>query len=118
MTVGTARLKFEYNNVKYEDEFNVVNRPEIKTILLSNATVQNITKCSIPIECCIETGNNPPVSWSRPIRSYKDKIDFQIMLGELEEKGIIEESTSAWLNPVVITRKKSGAIRFALILGD
>jgi hypothetical protein len=106
--MGTVKLKYVYNGMGREDVFNVVENGKRKTILLSNNVVKKIQqkiKC-IPVECKIETGNSPVVSWNRPIRSLKYKEDFEELLKDLEERGVIENSTSTWLNPVVLTRKK------------
>lgn len=48
----------------------------------------------IPIECEIPTGDNPYISWTRPIRNHKDQNDFEILVKKLESEGIIEESQS------------------------
>jgi hypothetical protein len=57
-----------------------------------------------------------PVSWSRSIRSHKDLQEFQDLVDDLEKRGIVEPSTSVWLNPVVIIRKKTGEMRFCIDL--
>jgi hypothetical protein len=66
------------------------------------------------MECVINSEGKSPVSWTRPLRNFKDKHDFEVLLKELEDRGIIEPSTSVWLNPVVLTRKKSGELRFCV----
>lgn len=69
---------------------------------------------NIPIECHINTRTNTRISWSRPIRSYQDKIEFDKLVDELEKKGIVEKNTSTWLNPVVLVRKSNGSLRFCM----
>lgn len=76
----------------------------------------NMQKKKLPIKCQIQTGNAKPVSNNRPIRSLQDKKDFQKLICDLERKGIVEESKSLWLNPVVLVRKKTGDLRFCLDL--
>ncbi|KAF9761956.1 Retrovirus-related Pol polyprotein from transposon opus [Nosema granulosis] len=86
-------------------------------ILISNSLVKKLkSKMKIPIECTIETNNKGTVSWSRPIKSLKDKEDFQESILDLERRNIVEESKSLWLNPVQLVRKKNGKLRFCIDL--
>ena len=60
------------------------------------------------------------VSDSQPVRSpiyrYPEKAKGVIssMLQEMEEKGIIEPSTAAWLSPIVLVKKPDGTQRMCL----
>lgn len=54
------------------------------------------------------------MSWNRPIRRKKDFEEFQELVERLEQQGIVEPSQSRWLNPVVLVRKKTGALRFCV----
>jgi hypothetical protein len=88
--IGMTTLEFLYDGVKYMEDFNIVDAPHFKNILLSNTTVHKINiKEKIPIEYCIYTGDATLVTWSRQIRSYKDKIDFEKINYEMEKKGFI-----------------------------
>lgn len=69
-----------------------------------------------PVSCKIPTIPRKIVSWSRPIYSFNDREDFRELVKILEYSGKIEHSTSLWLNPVLLTRKKSGDLRFCLDL--
>jgi hypothetical protein len=115
-TCGVVELKFVHKNKTYIENFNVVDVPLKKNILIANTMVKSISevKKPIPIKCSINTGNSAPVNWTRPIRSQKDREEFAELLKELESKGIVEPSQSTWLNPVVITRKRDGKILFCI----
>lgn len=117
-TIGTTELEFNYKGKKYNEIFNVVNNDRRDTILLSNSVVKemNSNKKEIPIKCKINTQGKGPISWSRAIRSQKDKHDFDILVKNLEAEGVIEKSNSCWLNPVVLTRKRNVDLRFCLDL--
>jgi hypothetical protein len=84
-TIGTAKIMLEYKGNFLEEVFNVVNRNVSGNILVCNTTVKKLSekKSKIPIECCINTGDSEPISWTRPIRSMKDKIDFECIIAEL-----------------------------------
>jgi hypothetical protein len=115
-TVGIVELDLEYEGKKTRESFNIVNEKNAGSILLCNSVVKRLTTetCKIPVECSINTGDSDPVSWNRPIRSWKDKKDFESLIKDLEERKIIESSKSNWLNPVVLTRKKNGELRFCV----
>ncbi|KAF9750340.1 Transposon Ty3-I Gag-Pol polyprotein, partial [Nosema granulosis] len=108
-------LWVDYNDKKIMVTFNVINNEKDETLLLSNTCSKFLrSKRKIPIECCIDTKDHAPISWSRPIKSLRDKRDFENLVDDLEERGIIEKSTSPWLNPTVLVRKKNGSLRFCV----
>ncbi len=73
-------------------------------------------KKELPVKCHIKTNTTIPISNTRPFKSLQDKKDFEVLVAELEKKGIIEESESLWLNPVVLVRKRNGDLRFCVDL--
>ncbi|MGL5709134.1 MAG: reverse transcriptase domain-containing protein, partial [Aeromonas sp.] len=113
-SIGEAKIEFEYNDMKSIQTFNVVKNDENNKILLSNIQTKKHNLREIPIQCSMNTEHHSPVSWNRPIRSFSDKIEFEKLVTELEEKGVVEESNSKWLNPVVLIRKKNGELRFCV----
>jgi hypothetical protein len=108
-------LDVVYKNRTFKECFYVIEDNKEETILLSNSFVKRTERnCELPIKCNINTKGSAPISWNRPIRNLHDKIEFQKMVDELEKKRIVEESTSMWLNPVVLVRKKSDTLRFCI----
>ena len=73
---------------------------------MSTSTNIENNKKQIPIECCIDTKSANPISWTRRIKSNVDRSDFEKLIKIYEENGIIETSTSMWMNPVVLTKEK------------
>ena len=62
----------------------------------------------------IETGDAMPVR-KRPYRtSPKIEAEINKQIGEMSSSGIIEPSTSMWQSPVVMVKKKSNEMRFAI----
>jgi hypothetical protein len=86
-TMGVVDLYIEYEGRKLREEFNVVDENNYGNILLCNSVVKKLTEeiRPIPVECCFNTGNSDPVSWSRPIRNWKDKKDFELLIDDLEK---------------------------------
>ena len=62
----------------------------------------------------IETGQAPPVRLPpyRLPHAYKDLVARE--LKEMEESGIIEPSTSEWVSPIVLVKKKDGSLRMCV----
>ncbi|KAG0436532.1 hypothetical protein DMUE_4180 [Dictyocoela muelleri] len=61
-------IEFLYNNKKFSERFNIVKNSKNAEILLCNRIVKKIRNIKqLPIECTIDTTNNSPVSWNRPI---------------------------------------------------
>ena len=66
------------------------------------------------VQHVIETGDAAPIK-QRPYRTNpenKQEIDRQV--AEMLDRGIIQESVSPWSSPVVLVKKKNGAMRFCI----
>ncbi|KAG0439768.1 Transposon Ty3-G Gag-Pol polyprotein [Dictyocoela muelleri] len=110
-----AVINFLYKNTRFTESFNIVRNARTAEILLCNSIVKKIRNLkTLPVECSIDTISDSPVSWNRPITSWKNKIEFEKLVKDLEKKKIVEPSISKWLNPVVLTRKRSGEMRFCV----
>ncbi|MGL6196546.1 MAG: reverse transcriptase domain-containing protein, partial [Thermoguttaceae bacterium] len=113
-----AKIEFE-GHTKMVD-FYILDNITPNTILISfdditEFTIQHIKKTSeIPIKCAIKTTDDGIVSWTRPIRTYSDRMEFESIIQDLLDRQIIEKSNSLWLNPVVLTKKKTGELRFCV----
>ncbi|CAF5098327.1 unnamed protein product, partial [Rotaria magnacalcarata] len=62
----------------------------------------------------IENGTHPSVHTPPYRASYRDEQIQREEIDKLLKQGIIEESTSPWLSPIVLVRKKDGSVRFCV----
>ena len=72
--------------------------------------------CTNVVSHKIDTGDHHPIK-QMPYRTpivYRDKISQ--MVNEMEERGIVQPSSSPWASPVTLVPKKDGSCAFALIL--
>lgn len=97
MKIGVERIIFGYS-----------------IVVEINEHCQNLK--SIPLKCSIETKGDSVVSWTRPIRNAKDRLEFKQLTNDLERRGIVEPSESLWLKSVVLNRKKNDKLRFCVDL--
>ena len=111
-----ALLDIKYKNKAAKDIFYVINEG-LADLLIGKSLLDRLkNQAGFPVKCTIPTRGDSIVSWSRPIKSIHEKKEFQVLVKDLEVRGILEESRSMWLNPVVLTRKKTGAMRFCIDL--
>jgi hypothetical protein len=114
-TSGFVIAEIFYMGKKIKEKIYIVKNDKSNDIIIGNSCIQRLkTKEKIPIICEINTKTTSPISWSRPIRNAQDRIDFRILLQKLIDNDIVEPSKSLWLNPVVLTRKKDGTLRFCV----
>ncbi|KAG0433115.1 Transposon Ty3-G Gag-Pol polyprotein [Dictyocoela muelleri] len=106
-----------YKVKNIDEKFFIINNG-IVDVIIGQKLIKKLTHAAknFPIECMILTKNENIVSWSRPIKNFRDKEDFKKLISEYETKGIIEKSKSLWLNPIVLNRKKTRDLRFTLDL--
>ena len=70
--------------------------------------------CTNVVSHRIDTGDHRPIK-QMPYRTpivYRDKISQ--MVKEMEERGIVQPSSSPWASPVVLVPKKDGSLRFCV----
>ncbi|KRH94578.1 pol polyprotein, partial [Pseudoloma neurophilia] len=72
---------------------------------------------TFPVECGIPTADNIIVSLNRRYCNMRERDEFVDLVSKLEKEGKLEPSASNWCNPVRLTRKDSGKLRFTLDLG-
>ncbi|KCZ79675.1 hypothetical protein H312_02937, partial [Anncaliia algerae PRA339] len=92
-TEGVVEFEFKYNYKFYKEEFNFIKNDEEKNIIIENSLVKQIDSGirELPMECRINTQGKDLISWSRPIRSQKDKKDFEMLLEKLEKDKILNQ---------------------------
>ena len=111
-----VKLEIEYRHKSAMADFYILGN-SVADLLIGNPLINKLEdRKKFPLKCAIPTRGGTIVSRSRPIRSIAEKREFQELVESFEKRGIIEESRSLWLNPVVIIRKKTGAIRFCIDL--
>ena len=107
-------LGFDLNNSDLTDE----QKQTLLVVLGQNRDVfaKDISElgCTNLHHHVIDTGNAPPVSqrFYRTTPEKKEEIEKQVQ--QMLQDGIIEPSTTPWVSPVVLVKKKSGEYRFAV----
>lgn len=70
--------------------------------------------CTTAAEMSIEVNSNKPIVY-RPYRlSHKEREDVRVMVGEMQEAGIIRESVSDYASPIILVRKRDGKLRMCI----
>ena len=62
----------------------------------------------------IDTGDNPPIRQRARRAPYAFRGESDKQIADMLDQGIIRTSTSPWVSPIVLVRKKSGEIRFCV----
>ena len=88
---------------------------QLATCLLRNYDVFALTTrelgCTSWVDFKIDTGDHPPIAQQpyRMSRVEKEAVDKAI--SEMKADGVVEDSTSPWVSPIVVVAKKNGQLR-------
>ena len=111
------------NNMKIETELKAaispsLNKYDSKVILDTSLKYPNVfNEClgyTDVITHKIDTGDTAPIR-QYPRRfpyAYREEVNKQI--SDTLEKGVIQQSNSPWVSPIVLVKKKYGKIRFCV----
>ncbi len=108
-------LTIEYKGKRISSRFKVVEKRYDGVIVGRDIREKFYSEVKkIQIKCAFKTKEDKVISWTRPIRNRQDQEDFIKFVDELEAREIIETSTSEWISPLVLQRKKNGNLRFCV----
>lgn len=88
---------------------------QLAECLLRNYDVFALTTrelgCTSWVDFKIDTGDHPPIAQQpyRMSRVEKEAVDNAI--SEMKADGVVEDSTSPWVSPIVVVAKKNGKMR-------
>ncbi|KCZ77538.1 hypothetical protein H311_01444 [Anncaliia algerae PRA109] len=74
-----VRFHFTFKDRKFYDLFWIIES-EGDDVIISNEIVKKIKSKPILITYTIDTKDKGPINWTRPIRSYQDKREFEKLL--------------------------------------
>ena len=111
-TLSSLGVQIEKNNLTQEQY------KQIEQLIQNNSDVFAKKMTDIPGSKMfyhhIDTGDSRPI-YTKPYRnSPLAKAEIEKQTAELSEANIIEESTSMWNSPLILTKKKDGSYRFCL----
>ena len=70
--------------------------------------------CTSIVRHSIETGEHRPIK-QQPYRTAISRRDIiKQMVGQMQEQGIVQPSSSPWASPIVLVPKKDGSLCFCV----
>lgn len=100
-------INIEHKSLKTLSKFWVINDRIVDLIVgrkLSEILKNRQPSArGFPVVCEMKTPPPRIVSITRPIKSFRDKTEFYSLIKDLERKGILEESSTNWVNRVRLT---------------
>lgn len=64
----------------------------------------------------MNTGCGKIINWTRPIKNFEKRLEFQKEIDRPLHENKLEHSKSLWCHPLVITENKSGRYGFTVDL--
>ena len=66
------------------------------------------------VQRTIDTGDHPPIK-QQPCRTpFVQREKISKLIDDMQQRGVIQPSASAWASPIVIVPKKDGTSRFCV----
>ena len=62
----------------------------------------------------IDTGNHPPIRQATRRLPFQKRAELKSILEDMEKKGLISPSSSAWASPIVLVKKRDGSSRLCV----
>ena len=101
-----------------KDAVNPREFQDFETFLLENHDVFALSDdelgCTDVVQHHIETGDISPIH-QQPYRTpYSQREKIAELIVDMEQRGIVQPSSSPWASPVVLVPKKDGRVRFCV----
>lgn len=100
------------------DHLDSVQQHQLRQIIAQYHDVFSTTDTDMgrtdKVQHRIDTGDSPPIKQAPRRIPFAQQEEVEIMLRDMEQSGVIEESQSPWTSPVVLVKKKDGSTRFCV----
>ena len=101
-----------------KDAVNPREFQDFETFLLENHDVFALSDdelgCTDVVQHHIDTGDIPPIH-QQPYRTpFSQREKIAELIADMEQRGIVQPSSSPWASPVVLVPKKDGKLRFCV----
>ena len=118
LTDRQAKLKSELNLSQQTPDCEAEVAEQLENLLLNFVDVfalddSELGRTSL-VQHTIDTGDHPPIKQQPRRTPFIQRQSISKLIDDMQQRGVVQPSASAWASPIVIVPKKDGTSRFCV----